>query len=145
MLQPRIAGKAIDFATVSYVADEFSTSLTAAAIRVVELSALPAMLVCTERYRRRWFVKSKDVPSWLWPRATPTTDSVARDLFATNEKRGAATVVADAWFDHAESERYELAEDARRLGDYVLSLLSWPNEDHLVALHNGTIHIPYSR
>ena len=78
MIQPRINGKTVDFTTVSSIAEEFSTSLTAAAIRVVELNSLPAMLICTERHRRKWFVRSKDVPTWLWPREAPTTASAWR-------------------------------------------------------------------
>jgi IrrE N-terminal-like domain len=145
MIQPRIAGKPLDFATVSTVAEEFSTSLTAAAIRVVELSTLPAMLICNERYRRKWFLRSKDVPTWLWPRDTPTSASVAHDLFASKEKHGASTVIVGAWFGHEDGDRYELHEDARRVGEYVLSLISWPNEEHLLAVIDGRVKSRYEQ
>jgi len=145
MLRPVIDGKPVAFTTVSEVADAFETSLTAAAIRTVEMNPRAAMIVCTERYRRRWFVASNDVPRWLWPRDAPANDSVAHDLFNTRTKNGAADVIVGAWFDHADADRYELHEDARRIGDHVLSILSWPNEDHLVALMDGRIYIPFRK
>ena len=143
MIQPRMNGKPVDFTTVSSIAEEFSTSLTAAAIRVVELNSLPAMLICTERHRRRWFVRSKDVPTWLWPREAPTNASVAHDLFTSEERHAATNVIVGGWFGHDDGDRYELYEDARRVGNYVLSLLSWPNEDHLLAVMDGRIRIRY--
>jgi len=52
----------LSLASVKSLAHRFQTSLSATAIRLVELSDSLALLVCSEQGRRRWFVRSGSVP-----------------------------------------------------------------------------------
>ena len=50
------------FASVRVLAKTFETSMTASAIRLVELGSSPSMIVCTEVTGRKWFARSPLVP-----------------------------------------------------------------------------------
>lgn len=123
------------FATVRKLADRYGTSLTATAIRLVELGSFPAMLICNERGSRRWkwFSRGPDVPDNLWPADEPGAESVAYDLLRGGDGEESATdVSAGAWFDDESADRYVISEDSIRSGDFVLSLLWWRDEHQLI-------------
>jgi Zn-dependent peptidase ImmA (M78 family) len=137
MFAPRAKNKEITFATVRDLAKEFKTSLTATAIRLVELGSFPAMIVCNEPGRRKWFIRGPDVPDVLWPHDEPGRDTVAYDLLRVSESlAGSADIYADGWISHQDSHKYSLQEDSIRLGSsgMVLSLLWWKNERQLLDL-----------
>lgn len=132
----RAKNKEMTFATVRDLAKDFQTSLTATAIRLVELGSFPAMLVCYELGKRRWFTRGPDVPQFLWPQSEPGRHTVAYDLIhgsATTE--GPVDVYADGWFEIRNANRYEVREDSRRISDrFVLSLLWWKDESQILDL-----------
>lgn len=66
MFLPRAAEQEMVFQTVRALADEFQTSLTATAIRLVEKGSFPAMLICYGPEGRRWFSRGSDVPYEIW-------------------------------------------------------------------------------
>lgn len=126
----------ITFATVRELAKEFETSLTATAIRLVELGSFPAMLVCYERGKRRWFARGPDIPQFLWPRNEAARHTAAYDLIHGSVRtEGPVDVYADAWFEVRNANRYEIREDSRRVSDrFVLSLLWWKDESQILDL-----------
>jgi hypothetical protein len=138
MFSARAKNREITFATVRHLAEMFQTSLTATAIRLVEFGSFPAMVVCSESGRRRWFKRGPDVPDVLWPPERVSPMTVAYDVLngkATSP--GPTDVSADAWFAHREARRYAIREDSIRItDDLVLTLLWWKDESQLLDLED---------
>ena len=126
--------KTMDFDVVKSLAETFSTSLTATAIRLVEYGPLPAMLVCYSDAGREWFVRGSSVPEQLWPSKRPESSTYAFDLLKSGmERELRGEVPAEAWFEHRSAERHYIQEHSFRTsyGD-VLALLWWKNEQMLI-------------
>lgn len=136
MFSSRAKNKAMTFATVRVLAKDFQTSLTATVIRLVELGSFPAMIVCYELGKRRWFARGPDVPSVLWPPIEPSRGTVAYGIIqGTATSTGPVDVYADGWFDLPDAGRYELTEDSVRISErFVLSLLWWKDERQILAM-----------
>jgi len=136
MFSPRVKNRELTFGTARDLADLFETSVTATAIRLVQLGSFPAMIVCHDRAGRRWFRRGPDVPDVLWPhdRANPRT--IAYDLLQGKASSpGSVDVAADGWFAHRDAHRYAIREDSIRItDDFVLSLLWWKDEQQLLDL-----------
>jgi hypothetical protein len=137
MFEPQAKNKEIIFDTVRELARDFQTSLTATAIRLVELGSYPAMIVCSELGRRRWFIRGSDVPDALWPRDVPGAYTSAHNLLHGSTKlEGPVDVQADGWINHPQARRYTVREDSVRIGDtFVLSLLWWRDERQLLDIN----------
>jgi hypothetical protein len=137
MFEPRAKNREITFATVRSLASDFQSSLTATAIRLVELGSFQAMIVCNEPGRRRWFFRGSDVPDVLWPRDMPGAYTCAYDLLRGGTIEGPTDVQADGWFDHPDTRRYKLWEDSVPIAHgFVLSLLWWKDERQLLDLED---------
>jgi hypothetical protein len=135
MFTPRAKNRPITFATVEGLAEEFRTSLTATAIRLVELGSFPAMVVCMSLRGRCWFIRGEDVPACLFPADRPDRNSLAHTLLAGQRGIGPKTVYADTWIKRRDSHRYKLVEDTRKVsGEMTLTLLWWENERQLLDL-----------
>lgn len=136
MFAAKAKNLAMTFATVRDLADTFTMSLTATAIRLVEFGSFPAVLVCSDRERRRWFKRGPDVPDVLWPHDRVTPRTAAHDLLHGKAlPSGPVDVCADGWFGYRNSDRYAIREDTVRITDeYVLSLLWWKDERQLLDL-----------
>jgi len=117
------------FETVSVLADLFQTSLTATAIRLVQLGSYPAILVCSDREGLRWFHRGSEVPGSLWPH-DPGTRTFAFDLARGGTRTDHGDVYADEWLSNLPT-RHSLHEDSRRVGEQVLTLLWWRDETPL--------------
>jgi hypothetical protein len=128
--------RAVDFTAVRSLAQKFTTSLTATAIRLVEYGPLPAMLVCYGSEGREWFVRAPSIPDQLWPSGKPEKSTLALQLLnsaAEGELNG--EVPARAWFDHPTAGRYYIQEHSfRPRTGWVLSLLWWKDERMLIEL-----------
>jgi hypothetical protein len=135
MFEPRAKGREMTFETVRMLAHDFKTSLTATAIRLVELGSYPAMLVCNELGRRRWFFRGS-VPSGLRLREVPGAYTRAYDLLRSAAKaEGPEDIQADGWIDRYDARRYTLREDSVKISEnFVLSLLWWRDESQLLDL-----------
>jgi len=136
MFSRRAKNRDMTFVTVRDLAKEFQTSLTATAIRLVEHGSFPAMLVCYEMGKRRWFTRGLDVPQVLWPRNEPGRYTVAYDLVHdTATAEGPVDVYADGWFDIRNANHYEVREHSIKITDrFVLSLLWWKDEGQILDL-----------
>jgi Zn-dependent peptidase ImmA (M78 family) len=129
-------------ATVRHLAEVYQTSLTATAIRLVEFGSFPAMVVCSESERRRWFKRGPDVPEVLWPHQRVSPMTVAHDIFKGKAAAspGPMDVSADAWFGHHDARQYSVREDSIRIaGELVLTLLWWKDESQLLDLEGDDI------
>jgi Zn-dependent peptidase ImmA (M78 family) len=136
MFSAHAKNREMTFATVRQLAEMFETSLTATAIRLVEFGSFPAMVVCIDLERRRWFKRGPDVPDVLWPHERVSPMTVAYDVLngrATSP--GPTDVSAHAWFEHRDARRYAIREDSiRTTEDLVLTLLWWKDESQLLDL-----------
>ena len=138
MFTLRARSREITFASVEELTAAFQTSLTATAIRLVELGSFPAMIVCYSREKRHWFFRGPDVPTALWPLEHPENETLASRLLNSLPVSAKPTrISADAWIKHPESWQYSLIEDSRLLvAGLVISLLWWKDERQLLDLMN---------
>lgn len=125
-------GRPMTFDTVMELAGRYQTSLTATAMRLLDCSGYPAMLVCTRRGRREWFRRSPQVPMALSPVTRLSDRSMAARIARGQTAPGPAEVSAEAWLARVRKGGYHLHEDSIRLGrDYILTLLWWRTEADL--------------
>jgi hypothetical protein len=136
MFRPAARLKPVTFDTVRALADMFTTSLTATAIRLVEEGGLPSMLICSddETGNRLWFARSSIVPKELWPRQNPGRSTAAQALLKGAAAGEPVDVDADEWIEHPDSARYVIREHSLRMGTRLLTLLWWKDESQLIDL-----------
>ena len=134
MFIPRAKNQAVTFETVRSLASEFQTSLTATAIRLVDLGSFPAMIICNEGGKRIWFSRGPDVPKAIWPKDRPGPYTNAQALLKGQQaSEGPIKIGADEWIEHEDAWRYLLIEDSVKItGNLVLSLLWWEDEKQLL-------------
>jgi hypothetical protein len=138
MFVPRARGRAITFETSRALAQEFQTSLTATAIRLVQHGSFPAVVLYAEGSGRKWLVRGPDVPTFLKLRDEPMPTTLAYDLLRGDQTaQSPLDVYADGWFDQPQADRYSVREDSLRAGSGVLTLLWWKDEQHLRQLSDG--------
>ena len=130
-----LAGKAknVNFDVVMDLKDKFETSITAAALRFIQFSPVPSMLVCHDVYGRKWFRHGKGVPNTLFPKAELDAEGYAMDvLYKKLNQVRPNKIGADAWFDKYGADRYEIHEHTvHTYGGRILTLLSWEDEEML--------------
>jgi hypothetical protein len=112
--------------TVITLADEFDTSLTATAVRVVEGNYFPALIVSHGINGRKWFARAPMVPGRWFPKAEVDADSFAFDVLHAGRPADAhpRKIGADAWFDRWNAGTYDIYEQTTRTGaEEILTLL----------------------
>lgn len=136
VLESHARGLPGTFETVRRLGKIFETSLTATAIRLVELGSCPVIIVCNERGGRKWFARSKLVPEELRLVVSPGPGSIAAQIFdGTASAKGPETVDADDWISHPDASEHCLIEDSMLLSNgLVLTMLWWKNEAQILAL-----------
>lgn len=114
-----------NFKQLGEVAAAFDTSLTATALRLVDVDTLPAIIACYTRRGLRWHAAAKHVPRRWYLNDQVDEDSFAYDLlFSATECRGLGKQSADTWFTNDDAGRYEVLEQCVPLrGDEVLVLI----------------------
>jgi Zn-dependent peptidase ImmA (M78 family) len=137
MFVPRVKGRDITFDTVDVLREEFNTSMTATAIRLVRHGPFPSMLICSSSRGREWFVASSEVERRLWPRKDVGENTAAYDLLnGTTAPDRPQDVDADEWIDRENADEYVVREHSRKINDgRVLSLLWWKDQSQVSALH----------
>jgi len=108
----------LTFKAVNALAEAFTTSHTATAIRLVESDHTPSFLICHGLNGRKWFTRAPSVPRKWFPQDILHADSFAFGVLFGNESddRMPRKIGADAWFDRSEAERYEVHEQTCRTG-----------------------------
>ncbi len=125
---PRLERTVPSFELIESTADEFQTTLTATAIRYIDLCGEQCAVVCSTAGKISWFRGSPDFHYWITPGRALSTNTYAVDFF----EEGAVSqrmedVRKDAWIDNA-SSRDTIKEQSRALFSYnsVLTLLWIP-------------------
>lgn len=125
----------ITFDTVRMLAKQFRTSLTATAIRLVQLGSYPSM-VC--RYwadgRRHWYVATpRDVPFSISPHRELGRDTLASKLPISSSTMQSEEIDASSWIGGPTAKGFTLREDSIKdqRGD-ALSLL-WFSDERLLS------------
>ena len=136
MVEPRLSKKAPILATVEELAGTFTTSLTATALRIVDLGMWPSMVVCFSKDKRQWFKRGRDVPDKIWPHRALSEDSLAFALLRDpNGTSATEEVDADAWIDLPDASDYTVVESSVKVTpELVVSILWWKDQAQLHAL-----------
>jgi hypothetical protein len=121
------------FQAVHNLRHEFSTSITATAIRAVEYGPEPAMLVCHTVKGRKWFCRPYRIPEKWFPRDDLDSDSYAMEvLYGKTDHSRRVLIGADAWFTRWDAHKYEIYEETcRTIDGEVLVLLVFRDEEML--------------
>jgi hypothetical protein len=135
LFQPAARRARPTFDDVRALARQFRTSVTATAIRLIELGDAPAMIVASDSNGRLWFVRSSLIRESLFPVRQPGRGSVAARLLSGEQRApiGPETVDADQWIDDPDAKRHTVVEDSIQgsLG-IVLTLLWWKDESQIL-------------
>lgn len=109
---------------------DFRASFPAAAIRYVELSGEPVVLVFNGAGSGRWWSsRSKRVPEHRWIKKQLESDSFAHDLLTAGDgEKQNGKMPAEIWFDGIAEDRYELMEYSVRFQEGVYTLLHLTDE-----------------
>jgi hypothetical protein len=124
----------LNFKTIDDIAGIFHTSRSATAIRLVEGSHSPAVLVCHGSAGRKWFARGADVPSRWFPKNDLDADSFAFGVLHAGKPDDTMPrkIGADAWFDRWDAEKYIVHEQTIRTAtDEVLTLILITEPDML--------------
>lgn len=112
------------------LADAFRTTLTATAIRYVDLCGEQCAVVFSTGGKVAWMRRSPDFHGWIAPGRTLSPNSIAVDFFRDGDLSGEMGAVRrSAWIENA-SPWATIREQSRALRSYnsVLSLLWIPYE-----------------
>lgn len=134
MVRAHLRGAPVGLETAHSLADRFRTSLSAAAVRLVELAPTPALLLCFApgRSRWKWHFRSTAVAKGLWPRSLPAAGSAAAALLANASAAGGTSELpGSVWFRRPEAHLLRVREESAAFSGYVLSVLSWATGPHL--------------
>lgn len=103
---------------VTALSDQFDTSFTATAIRVVEGNYFPALAVCHSSAGREWFARAAAVPNRWFPRDELDPDSLAFDVLHADKPAdpNPRKIGADAWFDRRNAGDFTIYEQTTRTG-----------------------------
>lgn len=113
---------------VKEISQDLLTSLTVSAVRLVETTREPCIVVFSKKARVQWWRSSPTVSNiWLESKQIISDRSVTWSVFKHNETSvGSERVETDAWFSHVpKKKRLKVYEEALLLGRYetVLTLL----------------------
>ncbi len=129
IVQPHIEDRDINLGTVDFVSNLFNASRTSAAIRLVEISKLPCMIVCWNRQgKRNWFTRNEIVPEEVWPHKCIFN---INDSFSPSDGK---EVDADKWISTQGSEDYAVIESVFSNSYDFLSLIWWKDESPITSL-----------
>lgn len=121
------------FEVIDALAGAFSTSRLATALRFVDLSPWPCLIVCHGPKGRRWFRRNGGVPDHWFPRDDLDPESAAMDVLYGKIDQARPTIIgADAWFDRWNADRFNLTEECvKGFGNDVLTLLTLTDQKML--------------
>jgi hypothetical protein len=132
LLKPIIIGlKSIEAKTVEQVANTFRASLTATAIKLVQLASTPSMVICHTRLGKKWHFPGPSVPRTWSPK--PEIDQASHGFSMLFQDRPnqptAKRVGAQAWFDRRDAERFDVWEQSfNTVEGEVLTILTFKDQ-----------------
>ncbi|MGC0322519.1 hypothetical protein ABIG06_003148 [Bradyrhizobium sp. USDA 326] len=116
----------MSFDAVGRLAEAFKTSLTATAIRLVDLDQFPGFVVSHTPRGRKWFARAPSVPRHWYPREDLDPKSFAFGIqFGGRPDDGSPRKIgAGAWFERQDASRFMVREQTVRVArDETLSLI----------------------
>ncbi|WJR74930.1 ImmA/IrrE family metallo-endopeptidase [Bradyrhizobium sp. NP1] len=127
LFQPhaRTLGK-LSFGVIEALGTAFRTSLTATAIRLVDLDHIPAFIVCHGSNGRRWFARAPTVPRHWFPRdeLDPKSSAFGVQFGGRSDDGSVRKVGADAWFECNGAAQFTVLEQTVRVTrDETISLV----------------------
>ncbi len=128
LVSPKCDVPKVSWKVVKPIADEFEVSLTAAAMRFVDLCPEAVALVCSHDGHVEWTSRGEDFWGWIDPGQKLDKWSLAWDYFEKGTiSQHPETVTANAWIANV-SDDLELVEHSVSLPSWgrVLSLLWLP-------------------
>jgi hypothetical protein len=135
LFAPRAAAiDRLSFGTIGQLAEAFKTSLTATAIRLVDLDQFSGFVVCHTLRGRKWFARAPRVPRHWYPRDDLDAKSSAFGIqFGNRPDDGAPRKIgADAWFDRQGAARFMVREQTVHVTrDETLSLVVLDDKEML--------------
>lgn len=122
MANSYLQGQDVTFDTAKNLANLFSVSVTCAAIRLVQLSSFPCMLICfSQDGVRRWFKRSDLLDEDIWPhKSVKDLEDVFSDSVLEND--------ADLWIDHPDAGEYSIVQSMFSNSYDILCLVWWKKE-----------------
>jgi hypothetical protein len=139
MFIPKTRGKDVTLATARSLAAEFTTSLTATVIRLVEKGDRPSIAIMTNRNRVLWFVSNEIVPRQFFVATPGSQGSLAASLLKSGVKGSelADEVKASDWLTLEDSSSYSITESSVKISnDEVLTVLWWEDEKQILDFNN---------
>ncbi|SPP66385.1 ImmA/IrrE family metallo-endopeptidase [Nitrospira lenta] len=128
LFQPLLKQRLLTFEAVRWLAEQFETSITATAIRAVQLTDSHAALICSSEHGRQWFELSpRAKEAQCWPRRSLSAESCASAILKRDEEpTGLRKVPASVWFGGKNASIRNVVEDTVRItANLVLSLVVW--------------------
>ncbi len=127
------AAKKCSFKTVDSLREEFGTSTTATAIRLVQYGPEPAMLVCHTAKKRKWFRRPDFIPEHWFPREDIDHDSYAFNVLYGSETQSPRRMMpSEAWFDNwkVQDKGFHVFEETRQVtSGEILTLIVFKDEE----------------
>jgi len=128
LFTPQLANRDINFTSLKSISSEFRSSRTSTAIRIVELTDKPCMLICwASDGRRRWFSRSETLPEGIWPQRRVLRPN---QTFASSD---GDDVDADKWIEGDMASDHVVVESQFYNGFDWLTLLWWRDESQLLS------------
>lgn len=135
LFNPLCAKKPLNFLTAAELGKRFRTSLTATAIKLVQIGNSPGMVVCHRDGKLDWYIPGPDVPRTLQPCRLLDTDTQAYELLHGRASIGESRprkIGAESWIEHVKAFDYTIVEHAIRVTrDTVVTLLWWEDESQI--------------
>jgi hypothetical protein len=127
LFEPRLLASKFDMRTIESLARAFSTSITATALRAIELTNVPAILACYGQAGRTWTKRSTAVPFDILPHQSVHQDAFAFDILfgSTPSMYSPREIEANKWLSHRSAHRYRLREHTIKVQKHILTLLTW--------------------
>lgn len=132
---PLAENKPINLETLFALAKTFRTSLTATAIKLVELGSYPAMAVYYENGTRKWFKRPRSVPQSLWPPSRLDPGSLTSRLLARDQSQAEDDIRSDRWFEHRDADKHYIRESCFRTGpESAVAVIWWEEETQIIEM-----------
>jgi len=144
LLMPKILfresarNRPITMTTALGLKEDFRVSLTAAAIRLVQLGSYPSFVACHDEKGYLWSWRHENIPLSIRVRRLLSKNTAAyRLIFDPGySEEGAIDVDADDWVEHERASEYVVKEDSMRIGhNKVLSLIWWHDESQITDIN----------
>lgn len=115
-------------ARIRDLATAFGASLTATAIRLIEMDVIPGMIVCHGPSGRRWFTRAPSAERWFPQDQLDAESQAIAMLYGRDQELRAPSIIgAEAWFDTVGADRYDVHEQTYLVpGGGTVTLLLLP-------------------